>query len=323
MKKNKIITEQFIIRNFLRKLNFNKKESFNFENDAAFLKIPTNKKIIVTNDTIIESVDFFKNDPPESIANKIVSCNLSDISSMGAKPYTYTLSLSLPKLINYDWLFKFTKQLKYLQKKYNFFLIGGDISKSNKIVISSNFFGYIDNNILDRSGSKLNDDIWVTGNLGESMVGLKIKSKKIRLHNLDNKYFINKYLYPTHCPLGFKISKHVNACIDISDGFYGDLLKILNKNKFGASINKNLIPFSSRVKKLLKNSVIDINTILSHGDDYELIFTAKSSKSTIIKNISKKNNIKVTKIGKIVSKNGIYIDNRKIKITNKSFDHFA
>ncbi len=323
MKKNKIITEQFIIHNFLRKLNFNKKESFNFENDAAFLKIPRNKKIIVTNDTIIESVDFFKNDPPESIANKIVSCNLSDISSMGANPYTYTLSLSLPKLINYNWLFKFTKQLKYLQKKYHFFLIGGDISKSNKIVISSNFFGYINNNILDRAGSKLNDDIWVTGNLGESMVGLKVKSKKIRLNNLDNKYFINKYLYPTHCPLGFKISKHVNACIDISDGFYGDLLKILNNNKFGASINKNLIPFSSRIKKLLKNSIIDINSILSHGDDYELIFTANSSKSTIIKNISKKNKIKITKIGKIVSKNGIYIDNKKIKITNKSFDHFA
>ena len=155
------------------------------------------------------------------------------------------------------------------------------------------------------------------------MVGLKIKSKKIRLHNLDNKYFINKYLYPTHCPLGFKISKHVNACIDISDGFYGDLLKILNNNKFGASINKNLIPFSSRIKKLLKNSIIDINSILSHGDDYELIFTANSSKTTIINNISKKSNTKVTKIGKIISKNGIFLDNQKINITNKSFDHFA
>ena len=60
-KKNNL-TEAIIIDRFFSKLNFNKPETFNFKNDAAFLNVPNNKTCIVTNDTILESTDFFKND---------------------------------------------------------------------------------------------------------------------------------------------------------------------------------------------------------------------------------------------------------------------
>ena len=66
-----------------------------------------------------------------------------------------------------------------------------------------------------------------------------------------------------------------------------------------------------------------MNSLLSSGDDYELIFTANSKNSSIIKRISEKNNIKITKIGKIIRKKGIYLDNKKLKIINKSFQHFS
>ena len=184
--KNRFLSEKYIINKYLKKLNFNKSESYNFRNDGAFFKIPQNNKIVVTNDTIIENVDFFKSDPPKSIANKIVTCNLSDISSMGAVPYAYTLSLCLPKKITNEWLNLFTKSLFSFQKKFNFFLLGGDLSKSDKIIISSNFFGFVkEKKILTRSGAMTNDDIWVTGNLGESSIGLKIRKNKIKISNND------------------------------------------------------------------------------------------------------------------------------------------
>ena len=106
IKYNKI-SEKNIINKYLRNLNNKKVETFDFKNDGAFLKTPKNKQLVVTNDSIVESIDFFKNDPPESIATKIISYNLSDISSMGAYPYSYSLSLSLPQWINNDWLKKF------------------------------------------------------------------------------------------------------------------------------------------------------------------------------------------------------------------------
>ena len=323
MKKNKVITEKYIINKYLRNLNFNKVETFNFNNDAAYLKIPKNKQLIVTNDTITESVDFFTKDPAESLANKIVTYNLSDISSMGASPYAYTLSLSLPQSINDIWLKKFTKKLFFLQKKYNLFLIGGDLSTSHKIVISSNFFGFISKGkILTRTGAKINDDIWVTGNIGESSIGLKIKQKKIKINHIDKKYFLQKYLYPRHFSLGNKIINYASSAIDISDGFYGDLENLINEKNIGASIYTNSIPFSNKAKKLIRKRKVSLDYLLTAGDDYELIFTANSKKYLMIKQLAKKNNIKITKVGRITQRKGIYLDNKKIKIINKSFQHF-
>ena len=190
-KKNKI-TEQKIIYRYLNKLNFNKSETFNFNNDAAFLKKRKNKEIVVTNDTIVESVDFFKSDPAESVAQKIITYNLSDISSMGADPYAFTLSLSLPKKITSEWISKFVNKILYFQNKYNFFLLGGDISQSNQLIISSNFFGYVaKKNILKREFPHKGDDIWVTGYLGDSAIGLALRKKQIILNDVQTKYFTN------------------------------------------------------------------------------------------------------------------------------------
>ena len=317
------LTEEFILDRFLRKLNLNRIEAFDFNNDGGFFKIPKNAKMVVTNDTILESIDFFVNDPPESIANKIATCNLSDLSAMGAKPYCYTLSLCIPKNTSYQWLSKFTKKLFSIQKKFKFFLIGGDLSKSKKIVISSNFFGFIfNNNIPKRNNAKIGDDIWVTGNIGDSSVGLKIKQKKIKLNKKDEKYFLNKYLYPEHFSLGYLINNIITSSIDISDGLYGDLEKLLNC-EIGASIKSKIIPLSSHTKKLIKKKIIKLDYLLKSGDDYQLIFTTFPKNDLFIKRLSKKNNVKITKIGKIIDKKGIYLDNIKKKIINKSFQHFS
>ena len=241
---------------------------------------------------------------------------------MGASPYAYTLSLCLPVNTNDTWLAKFTKKLKILQKKYDFFLIGGDISKSNNIVISSNFFGYVTKGkILNRTGSRINDNIWITGNLGESSIGLAIKQKKIKLNKVAQKYFLTKYLFPQHCLIGNKINNLATSAIDISDGFYGDLENLINEQKIGASIHSNLIPFTSKTKQLIKNKIINLKYVLSAGDDYELLFTAESKNTSKIMRLAKNNNIKITKVGRIVEKNGLYLDGNKIKIINKSFKH--
>ncbi len=322
--KNKIFSEQFIIHKYLRKLNFNKSESYNFRNDGAFIKVPKNNKIIVTNDTIIENVDFFKNDHPKSIANKIVTCNLSDISSMGALPYAYTLSLCFSKNLTNDWLDLFTKNLFFFQKKFNFFLIGGDLSKSDKIIISSNFFGFVnERKILNRSGAKTQDDIWVTGNLGESAIGLKIKQNKIKLKNNEQNYYVNKYLFPNHFCYGNKIINYASSAIDISDGFYGDLNKLIFESNKGAIIESKNLPFSAKTKKLIKDKKVNINYLLSAGDDYELIFTSNPNHSSKIKSIFKNINVKISKVGTVIEKKGVYIDNNKVNFINKSFDHFS
>ena len=322
--KNKL-NEKNIINNFLKKLNFNKKGTFNFENDAAYLNLINNKyKIAITTDTIIENVDFFKNDDPKSIAQKIMTVNLSDIYAMGANPKSYVMNLCLPSYIDNDWLDIFSKQLKKLQLQYGYYLLGGDLSKSNQLIISATFFGYIKKNLdVFQNKYEFNDDIWISGNIGESKIGLEVLRKKILLDKNTKKYFINKYLFPTPCKLGPKLAKYCSSMKDISDGLIGDLNKILN-NKAGAIINIKNIPLSIKANKIINSkNYINLENLLNAGDDYGLIIVSNPRYRKKIKNIALDNKTKISCIGKIIRKKGIHFDSQ-FNIDNfKEFDHFS
>ena len=323
---NSKLSEKIIIDKFFKKLNFNKIGTYNFENDAAYLNISSKYKTVVTTDTIVENTDFFSNDPPESIAQKILCINLSDISAMGALPKTYTLNLSISSQINYEWLKKFSNRLNILQKKYNIYLLGGDISKSKEVSLTATLFGEAKlKNIISQKNCYLGDDIWVTGNLGNSYLGYKIsKNLNIKLDNKSSLYFKNQYLYPKPCMFGSKAHKYINSAIDISDGFFGDLSKILD-GRLGARINLKSIPISRILKKILikQNAMIKLEDILSWGDDYELIFTSFKKNRQKLLSLSKKNRVKLSLVGSIVKKPGIFDDSLKIIKNIRSFDHFS
>ena len=320
------LSEKVIINSLLKKLNLKYHGTFNFENDAAYFSTPKNYKTIITTDSITENIDFFYNDPPESVAQKLVCINLSDLSAMGSLPMAYTLNLSINSKINMNWLKKFTNRLFKLQKKFNFFLLGGDITKSIELSISANFFGKAKlKNILSQNKCSVGDDIWITGNLGNSYLGYRIfKNSKFKLNKKDKEFYKNSYLYPKPCMFGSIAYKFISAATDISDGFYGDLNKILN-NKVGASLIKKDFLLSNKLRNIISNnkSNISIEDILSWGDDYKLIFTAKEKfKNQIIK-LGKKNNTKLTNIGKVIKIKGIHDDSMNIIKNPSSFDHFS
>ncbi len=321
--KNFSFSEKFIIDKFLKKLNYNKKGTFNFENDAAFIEFNKNKKIVITTDSISEKIDFFKNDDPRSIANKIVTINLSDLSSMGVDPYAYSLNLFLPKYINTIWLKIFSNELFKLQNKYKFYLVGGDLSKSDKLIISATFYGLSRNNIISSQKKiSIGDDIWLTGNLGESFIGLQMCKKKINIKdNTYKKYFYKKYFFPKPCLLGPKISKYARSITDVSDGFIGDLKKMLN-NTYGAKINLKNMPISENTRFLIKKNKIKLSDLLNCGDDYELIVIADKKYRNKIFNLAKINKVKISHVGEILQKLDFIFDSAKPLNIARNFDHF-
>jgi len=110
---------------------------------------------------------------------------------------------------------------------------------------------------------------------------------------------------------------------DISDGLIGDLTDMLN-NTFGAFININSIPLCSNTKKILKSkNSYNIEDLLNAGDDYELIIISRKKNRNKILNTAKNNKVKISRIGKIIRKKGIYFDSC-LDINNiKKFDHFS
>ena len=320
---NNNFSEEFIINKYLKRLSFKKKGTFEFENDGAYFSIKKNKKIAVTTDSISEDVDFFKNDSPRSIANKIITINLSDLSAMGVKPFAYVLNLFIPKYINQNWLKVFSNEILTLQKLHNFYLLGGDLSNSKKLSLTSTFFGYSESNkIIPQNKFNLNSDIWVTGNIGDSYIGLNIIKGKFFIKDKKTKnYFLKKYYFPKPNLIGPKISNYVTSMKDISDGLMGDLQKMLN-NKYGAEINLSKIPQSINLKKLINNDSINHNQVLNSGDDYELILISEKKFRNQIINFSKKNNVKISRIGKITKNLKIRDDSNNLLNIHRDYDHF-
>ena len=216
-------------------------------------------------------------------------------------------------------MLKISKSLLKEQNKFKISLCGGDTTFSNKLSFTITSMGY-SKKIIYRNNSKLNDDIYVTGNLGDSFIGLQILNKKIKIKKKEKKFFINKYYKPD---LPLKLSKYLfnfaNTSIDISDGLIDDLSKMINKQNLSFYIHEHKIPISQNLNRFIKEKKIKKIDLVSRGDDYQILFTADPDKSRIIKNISKKIGIKITKIGKIISSNNksIIIDKKNQQILAK------
>ena len=121
--------------------------------------------------------------------------------------------------------------------------------------------------------------------------------------------------------IGNKLRIITTSAIDISDGFYGDLDKLLLHNNLGANIDIESIPILPKLKSLTRLHGIKINKLLSAGDDYEILFTSNSKKRNFINALSKKIKIKITKVGTIINKKGIYIDGKILNLNKRSFQY--
>ena len=179
--------------------------------------------------------------------------------------------------------------------------------------------------IIFRNKAKLNDDIYVTGNLGDSYIGLRILKKEIKLNKNSEKYFKKKYFLPDlNLSLIKKLPSLANTSIDISDGLITDMEKLINKQKLSYRLFLKNIPISNNLKKLLNLKKYKKSSLISNGDDYQILFTANSSKSRIISKISKSLGIKISKIGKICSNSlkSVVIDEKGNKIVFKSKGYY-
>jgi thiamine-monophosphate kinase len=291
------LTETKIINKYLKKLTFKNRNSLNLSDDIFYDK---KHKVVISKDTYEENLHFLDFYKPERFIKKIFRASVSDIICKGIRPRVYFLSLSLNN-INIKWMQLFTESLKNDSKKYNLYLGGGDLVKSKINSITITVLGYIEKNkpIL-RNNAKKNDDIYVTGYLGDSYLGLLANNKKLNSNNLN--YFRKIYREPNlKIKFSEQLFKFANSSIDLSDGLIKDMNSICNASICGANLNFFDLPFSKNAKILFLKKKIKPLDIVSQGDDYEILFTANKKYRKLISTISKKTFTKVTKIGKIVA----------------------
>ena len=314
--------EFHLINKYFYQLAKKNKSSLNLNDDVFFNK---SKRLVISTDTYVEGIHFIDFKKPDLVIKKIIRSSISDIICKGVKPKYYFISGSGNRnSFSSSNLKKISKSLKEEQNKYNIFLSGGDTVYSNKLSFTITSVGF-SQKIIPRNNAKLNDDIYVTGNLGDSFLGLRILKKNIYSNKKLNRYFENKYYLPNiQIKLANKLFLFANTSIDVSDGLIADLEKLINKQKFSYKLKLDNIPISKNLKKILIQKKLNKIFCISKGDDYQILFTANPSKSRIIYKTAKTLGVKISKIGKICSKSqkSQIIDKKGEKIAVKIKGYF-
>ena len=319
------MNEVQLIDKFLKRLTKKKSSSQGLNDDIFFDK---SNKLAVSVDTYVEKVHFPNFKAPDLVIKKILRSSLSDLICKGVKPKYYFMSASgNSKSFSKKNLKKISNSLSSEQKRFDIELSGGDTVNSNINSFTCCVVGF-SNKIIKRHNSKVGDDIYITGYLGDSYLGLQILKKRVSLSKKLKKYFVSKFYLPSiNLRMVDFLQKFANTSIDISDGLLVDLNKMIKEQKHGFLIRLDKINLSNQLKNVLnKNKRFKIQNTIFNGDDYEIIFTSHKKNRSLISKYSKNNNLKIHRIGKILKKHRdscILKGNNKFKINkNLGYTHY-
>ncbi len=262
--------------------------------DAALLPISPELALAVSTDSLLEGTHFYADMPPNALGHKALAVNLSDLAAMGATPKYCTLALQIPK-INECWLSDFQQGLLDCAKRYAVSLVGGDTCRSQQgIGISITVIGEVNRQqALLRSRAQVGDVIYVSGQLGESALGLLGLQKKIALNNT----WLNAHYYPQpQLALGQSLLGVANAAIDVSDGLLADLGHILQASGVGARLDYRRLPLARARQYLSEEQAFQ--SALTGGEDYQLCFTVPVSQQSAMQSLVER--FSLVAIGEII-----------------------
>jgi len=306
--------------------------AFALTDDGALFDVPDGQTCVVTTDAMVSGVHFFESDGPLNLGWKLLAVNLSDLAAMGAEPLGYTLDFALPRDWPQDrlesWLPQFVQGLMDCQMRFQTSLLGGDtVSTSGPLTLAVTAFGSVPKDqVLRRNGAKVGDSIWVSGTIGDAALAVKVRHGWTPPANLTLSYADMRLDMPfPRVALGKALRGIATAALDISDGLAADLGHICVASKVGAEISFDEIPLTTEMRSFVAAAPELVQTILSGGDDYELIFTAPPEAEAEIREASKKTLSPVYCIGRIVAGSEVSIagpDGQPIALDRLGFAHF-
>lgn len=277
--------------------------SLGLRDDAAVLA-PSGREQVITMDALVGGVHFFPDDPPRSVAIKVLGVNLSDLAAMGARPDAYTLAAALPADISRDWIAEFTGGLAWMQARHGVQLIGGDtVATPGLLSFAITAFGSVEpGRALRRGNAKAGDVLFVSGALGDAALGLGLLSGELSADISPDarRHLIRRYHEPEpRTKLGPGLIGLANSAIDISDGLIADVGHLAAQSGQRFSVDISRVPLSAAARELVDADPELTARICGGGDDYELAFTAPAAKVAEVENLTEQYGIPLSRIGSV------------------------
>jgi thiamine-monophosphate kinase len=304
--------------------------AFDLTDDAAILK-SSGDDLVVTTDAIVEGVHFLADDPPDSIARKALRVNLSDLAAKGAVPTGFVLTLALREADD-AWLTPFAHALGEDAALFQCPLLGGDtVSTPGPLMISITAFGRVlPGRMVRRAGAALGDRVVVSGTIGDAALGLDVLkggAVAAALAGDAAAMLIERYRVPQpRNALGQAVRDHASAAMDVSDGLAGDLAKLCAASGVSAAIDAHSVPLSEPARSLLTRGMVGIESIVSGGDDYEILCTIPEKRFEAFEQAARLAGVPVTSIGTVMAGTTppSFLDSqgREIALPRLSWSHF-
>jgi thiamine-monophosphate kinase len=280
-----------------RLLRLQKRVKLGIGDDAALLAVKSGHELILTTDMFIEDVHFTcPLNPPAAVGHRALARSLSDVAAMGGVPRYALVSLAISREVSRDWVSRFYRGMLALARRFTVELVGGDTALVPKeIFIDVVVAGEIPaGKGLRRSGARTGDQIFVSGRLGLSALGLRLLQSKVTQALLPvpkaascrqeqarvpvplAREAVRAHLYPEpQCVLGRFLSERrmASALIDLSDGLSTDLSRLCAASGVGARLWAEKIPGPN-----LPGAADSLQLALHGGEDYQLLFTVPQTK---------------------------------------------
>ncbi len=288
---------------------------------------------LITTDMLVEDIHFVLGKiDPETLGQKAMAVNLSDIAAMGGTPRHGFVSVAVPKSMDVATIHSVYNGMKAMCRKYGVNILGGDTSASpEKLIINVTLIGEApENEVLYRKGAKPGDKIYVTGTLGDSAGGLKLIRAEVSAPAKEASILIEAHNRPIPFLEAGRIiagSKLAGAMIDISDGLVSDLRHICHASGVGARLFYSAIPLSAGVTALAHDNGLDpYELALYGGEDYRLLITVPSKNCAECESLFEREKpCRLFKVGEITEEKGIRMvmeDSREKALSIRGYDHF-
>lgn len=273
------------------------------------------RQLLFKTDAVVEGVHFTKDTPPEKIGRKALARCLSDIAAMAGTPTAALVTIALPKQFSAEFVTSVYEGMNQLATEHGVAVVGGETTTNpERILISISLLGFVPRGkAVLRSGAKLGDAIFVTGELGGSITG---KHLDFEPRLAEARWLAEHFT--------------VNAMMDVSDGLAGDLPHLLRASGGGAELLKSAVPISRAAKEIAKRGDAAkpaFVAALTDGEDFELLFTVPSKQAVPVLDAWKQKfpEVKLSCIGKIVAGEGIRLrDKTGIRpFTAHGYVHFS
>jgi thiamine-monophosphate kinase len=275
--------------------------------DAAV--VSTQSQSVITSDMAVEDVHFkLEWSSPFDIGRKITAANIADILSMGGKCDYLTASVALTGNETLQWIENLARGMKHEADLADSLIVGGDIARGPKIVISMTAVGSSPTPIL-RSGAKVGDGLYLSSLSGWSAAGLELLTREISINSETAEKALSEFSAPT---LDYAIDfSAATAMADVSDSVLVQAEQIGEASGVQMEIDQVAISMAAEFAELaaLADELkVDIfQWILAGGEDHALLATGV--------------NLPGIRIGSVTAGSGISgVDMKKAPV---SWSHFT